>query len=107
MGRSFSFSRAFWPLALALLAGCANMEWSKPGADASAVSRDLEACRGVALSRSGPALSPVGSSDAATDRGSTRGMPSSTMDSNERFVAEHAEVQRCMQKRGYTLQRQD
>ena len=106
MNLPLSFSRSFLPIAaLALLSGCSSMEWSKPGADASAVSRDLEACRGLALTHSGPPAAPAGSSEAVTDR-STRVMSSPTMDSNERFVAEHADVQRCMQKRGYALQRQ-
>jgi hypothetical protein len=91
--------------ALALVfQGCAEMHWIKPGADAAAVSRDLDACRALALKGSGPALAPAGSSEGVADRGAPRVM-SPTAGTNERFVAEHEAASRCMTARGYKLQR--
>lgn len=87
--------------AIAMLAsGCATMRWSKPGADAAAVSRDLDACRAGALGAA--AVAPSGSSEAITERGRT-GVSEPTAGSNERFVAEHEATSRCMLKRGYEL----
>jgi len=98
--------RYIGPLAaLALIVpGCSSMHWTKPGADAAAVSRDLEACRATALTRAPPPVSPVGTGESPTDRGGNRGM-SLARGSNERFVEEHQDVQRCMTQRGYELRK--
>ena len=86
--------------AIALLAsGCATKNWTKPGADAATVSRDLDACRAGALG--GAAVAPSGSSEAITERGRPATQP--TAGSNERFLAEHEAARRCMLKRGYEL----
>ena len=86
--------------AVAMLAsGCATRSWTKPGADAAAVSRDLDACRGAALG--GAAVAQSGSSEAITERGRAGTQP--TAGSNERFVAEHEAASRCMLKLGYEL----
>ena len=98
-------NRLLFAAAAALtLTACASGAWTKPGADAAAVSRDLDACRGVALGRATPPAAPSGSSEAITDR--RTGSLARSTGSNERFIEEHEEVSRCMQKRGYTLQRQ-
>ena len=89
--------------AIALLAhGCAQMQWSKPGADAATLARDQNECRGEALRRGPPPVTGVGSADARTD-GSRPGVMSPGQGSNERFVAENEEMRRCMLKRGYEL----
>lgn len=88
----------------ALLAqACASGQWAKDGADAATVSRDLDACRAAALGRGVPPISPARSTEAVTDVRPGVGAPTAT--SNERFVAEQEEIQRCMQKRGYRLKR--
>ena len=85
-----------------LLGGCASGQWAKPGADAAAVSRDLDECRGVALGRSGPPVVAPRSSESVTDLGRA-GTMQPAAGSNERFVAEHEAATRCMHKRGYQL----
>lgn len=82
--------------------GCTTMQWTKPGADATAVARDQDDCRASALRRANPTIAGPGSPDARTD-GGRPGVMSPTQGSNERFVAEHEEVRRCMLKRGYEL----
>ncbi|HYH43485.1 MAG TPA: hypothetical protein VD867_16040 [Burkholderiales bacterium] len=87
--------------AIAMLAsGCATRNWTKPGADAAAVSRDLDNCRAASLG-SAP-IAPSGSSQAVTERGRP-GASQPTAGSNERFVEEHEATSRCMSKRGYEL----
>ena len=88
---------------IALLAqGCADMQWSKAGADAAMVARDQDECRAVALGRAGPPVAGRTSLEARTDGGRPPVM-TPAQGSNERFVAEHEEVRRCMIERGYTL----
>lgn len=82
--------------------GCAGRHWTKPGADAAAVSRDLDDCRASSLGRAGSPVAPTGSSESVTDRGRPAVMQPSA-GSNERFLAEHEETRRCMAKRGYEL----
>jgi hypothetical protein len=84
-----------------LLGGCASGQWTKSGADSTAVSRDLDACRGETLGRSTAPAITGRSSESITDL-SRPGMQPTT-GSNERFVAEHEAVSRCMHKRGYQL----
>jgi hypothetical protein len=98
-----------FPLAAALvglavtIAGCADMRWSKPGADAALVSRDLDECRAAALRSANAPISTPGQVDARTDGMSGPGIMTPAAGSNERFVAEHEEVSRCMLQRGYQL----
>lgn len=88
---------------LALLAqGCAEMQWSKPGADTAQLARDQDECRAAALGRAGPPVAGRGSIDARTDGGRPPVM-APAQGSNERFVAEHEEMRRCMLQRGYQL----
>jgi hypothetical protein len=93
-------------VAAALLAGaCAEMRWAKPGADAAAVSRDLDDCRALALQRSSPRGPAIASQDAQViDRGASPVATRPGGTSNERFIAEHEEVRVCMLRRGYQLQ---
>ena len=85
-----------------IVQGCSsNMQWSKPGADAPMVARDQDECRAVALGANRPAA-PASSPDARSD-GMRTGAMSQTAGSNERFVAEHEEIRRCMLRRGYQL----
>jgi hypothetical protein len=92
-------------VAAMLVTGCAEMRWTKPGADAAAAARDLEECRASALARTGPRSPVVVSQDAQmVDRG---GSPTATRPagtSNDRFMAEHEDVRVCMVRRGYQLQ---
>ena len=85
-----------------LAAGCAEMQWSKPGADAAAIARDQDECRSAALGRAGPPVAGRSGLDARTDGGRPPVM-APTQGSNERFVAEHEEMRRCMLERGYQL----
>src|SRR5687767_7361203 len=90
-----------------LLAACAEMRWSKPGADQAAVSRDLDECRGNALRRAAPLGpgAPTADPQVPVDRAATpAGNRSATGSSNERFIAEHENVRVCMTGRGYQLQ---
>lgn len=92
-------------VAAALLAGgCAEMRWTKPGADAAAASRDLDECRAGALSRSGPRGPSMPSQDPQMiDRGASPMATRPAAGSNDRFIAEHEDVRVCMQRRGYQL----
>lgn len=80
------------------------MQWSKSGADAAAVSRDLDACRAQALGRSSPTVAAGGSPDAITE-GRRPPVMAPSAGSNERFVEEHEAVSACMIRRGYALRR--
>src|SRR4051812_18018123 len=87
-------------LALSLsVAACADMDWTRPGADKAAVSQDLDACRGIALGRSQPA-NPIRPEDTVS-RSQAPTRPAGS--SNERFIAQHEDVSRCMSGKGYRL----
>lgn len=88
-----------------MLSGCADLQWTKPGADATAVSRDLDACRAVALNAAAAPVAPAGSTESVTDHGRPRAMQPSA-GSNERFVAEQETIRRCMASRGYALRQE-
>jgi hypothetical protein len=89
-------------IALAL-AACADMDWTKAGADKAMVSRDLDDCRGNAL-RNAPPPGAVASQDPQmVDRGSAPNTGRPAGSSNERFIAEHEAVRQCMVSRGYKL----
>ena len=92
------------PLAI-VLSGCADLQWTKPGADTTQVSRDLDACRAVALSTGAAPVAPSGSTESVTDHGRPRAMQPSA-GSNERFVAEQETIRRCMASRGYALRQE-
>ena len=94
--------RAATLAAVALTAGCAEMRWTKAGADAAAVARDQDECRAQALRRGPPPVAGVGSPDARTDGSRPAGM-TTAQGSNERFIAENEEMRRCMLQRGYQL----
>jgi hypothetical protein len=87
--------------ALALsLAACADMDWTKAGADKAAVSRDLDDCRGAALGRSPPA-NAIMPQDRTVTGAVAPGRPAGS--ANERFISEHESVRACMVGRGYQL----
>jgi hypothetical protein len=87
------------------LGACADLHWSKPGADAAQVSRDLEACRGSALQRSIPRAPAVTSGDTTGtgERGISVSGARPGGSSDERFIAEHEEIRTCMLRLGYQL----
>lgn len=89
-------------LALALVA-CADMDWTKPGADKAAVSRDLDDCRGAALRGASPPAAGATQDAQMVDRGGALATTRPAATSNERFVAEHESVRRCMAAKGYQL----
>ncbi|HUP95647.1 MAG TPA: hypothetical protein VM164_12120 [Burkholderiales bacterium] len=85
---------------------CAEMRWTKPGADVNQASRDLDACRGAALQRSGPR--GVGAAAGAEmqgtiERGTIAPSTRAAGTSDDRFIADHEEVRTCMLQRGYQL----
>ena len=88
-----------------MLHACADLHWTKPGADAAAVSRDMDACRAMALKAAAAPVAPAGSTEAVTDHARPRAMQPSA-GSNERFVAEQEVIRRCMTHRGYALRQQ-
>jgi hypothetical protein len=95
-------------LAVALvsaLGGCAgDRRWSKPGADAQSVSRDLDDCRGNALRHASPQGAGVPTPDGnVLSPGATTMSTRQAGSSNERFIAEHEDVRLCMLRRGYGL----
>ncbi|HYC46611.1 MAG TPA: hypothetical protein VED01_14150 [Burkholderiales bacterium] len=87
-----------------IVQGCASGQWTKPGADAAMVNREMEECRKLALSRATAPVAPAGSPAARTDGGRV-GALTPAVGSNERFVNEHEDIRRCMIQRGYALQR--
>ena len=90
--------------ALALsFAGCAEMQWTKAGANNATVSRELDECRGAALRRAPPPGGVASQDPQVIDRGATPMATRPSGTSNERFIAEHDAVRQCMAQRGYTL----
>ena len=81
---------------------CAEMRWTRPGADANQASRDLDACRGAALQRSGPRGADV-EMRSAVERGTSAASARPAGTAEDRFIAEHEEVRTCMLQRGYQL----
>ncbi len=101
--------KRLFPAALilsAILAGaCADLRWTKAGADDAAVSRDLDECRATGLTRGAPAGGAgVTPPDQPVERGATPVGARPAASANERFIAEHEVVSACMQRRGYRLQ---
>jgi hypothetical protein len=91
--------------AMLVAGGCAEMRWTKQGADAAAVSRDLDECRASSLARAGPRGAAIPSQDPQMiDRGASPMATRPPGTSNERFIAEHEDVRVCMVRRGYQLQ---
>lgn len=92
--------RTLIPVLLALaLAGCAELRWAKPGADALAIQEDLDGCRAqarVTAARTAdlgmrPALDPrFGPETGATRRA-------------EQPIQQEDQIQRCMRDKGYHL----
>ena len=89
--------------ALAVLAACAEMDWTKAGADKAAVTRDLDECRGRALRGVQPPAASVTHDPQAVDRGGSPSGSRPATGANERFIAEHEAVRQCMVARGYKL----
>ena len=92
---------------LVLLGACADMRWTRSGADEATVSRELDECRAQALRRAAPAGAGTAAADpqVPVDRaGVPTGNRSVAGSANERFIAEHESVRVCMTARGYQLQ---
>jgi hypothetical protein len=88
-----------------LVAGCADMRWTKSGADAATAARDLDDCRASALQHAPPRGPGVPSQDPQViDRGASPVATRPPGTSNERFIVEHESVRVCMLQRGYRLQ---
>jgi hypothetical protein len=85
------------------LVACADMDWTRPGADKATVSRDLDDCRGAALRGASPPVAGVTQDTQMVDRGGALATTRPAATSNERFVAEHETVRRCMSAKGYQL----
>ncbi|HEX2827808.1 MAG TPA: hypothetical protein VHP37_15755 [Burkholderiales bacterium] len=82
------------------LAACADMDWTKPGADKAAVSRDMDDCRGAWLRRAEPPEAKA-SQERTQPAVVSPGRPAGS--ANERFIAEHEAVRQCMVAKGYQL----
>jgi hypothetical protein len=89
-----------------LAAGCADLRWHKPGADAAALEEDFAQCRAEARLRT-----PRFSSPYATDWPRVVGAdalgrpvvsPFSRLDSDA-FLVEHDLTRQCMNAKGYEL----
>ena len=86
--------------AVSLLTACADMDWSKAGADKATVSRDMDDCRGTWLRRSEPPEAKA-SQERTQPAAVAPGRPAGN--ANERFIQEHDAVRQCMQSKGYQL----
>ena len=102
MKTSLSLTALSCALALSL-AGCADMNWTKPGADNAAVSRDLDDCRGRSLRGAPPAAAVVTQDPQRVERGAAPTGTRPAGSANERFIAEHDAVRECMAAKGYRL----
>ena len=92
---------------LVLLGACADMRWTKSGADEATVSRDLDQCRAAALRRAAPPAAGTVAADpqVSVERaGVPAGNRSVAGSANERFIAEHESIRVCMTGRGYQLE---
>ena len=83
-----------------LVAACADMDWTKAGADKAAVSRDMDDCRGAWLRRAEPPEAKA-SQERTQPAVVAPGRPAGS--ANERFIAEHEAVRQCMVAKGYQL----
>lgn len=92
--------RAYLALGAALcLLGCAELRWDKPGAEAEAVTKDLESCRSQAratLARTATVAPPV---SIDPKFGSVSSQPSVA----GRAIEEQEAADRCMRGKGYHL----
>jgi hypothetical protein len=85
----------------AALTACADMDWTRAGADKAAVSRDIDDCRGAWLRRSEPPEVKASQATATSRGAAPPGRPATS--ANERFIAEHDAVRQCMTAKGYQL----
>src|SRR5689334_17440531 len=85
----------------ALLAACAQTQWTKAGVSPDVVARDLDECREVAMRQTPPpGLAPALTQGVNPAFGPMPGSPAAT-ESSTRFVEEQQDVRQCMVKRGY------
>jgi len=92
--------------ASALLSGCAQLEWHKPGASDEARDRDAAECTAQARAaglKQMPMLYPHTPGLSTDRRGRAYPSQDSRMDS-ERFMIEQDALRACMRLRGYELQ---
>ena len=89
-------------LAAALLAGCGEAHWARPGGDTSSIARDEANCRAAAsesvLRQYGPP-SPTSSRNTDPRFGADPSIPSQA----DRAILESQAVDRCMRAQGYAL----
>jgi len=91
-------SPALLSLTALVLVACAELRWSKPGADAAALQQDLDACRLQAraqVARSSPRLPPVTDPRFGTETGQSKQV--------DQPVREEDLAHRCMRDKGYSL----
>lgn len=86
-------------------AGCADMHWVRNGTESAGVTHDLSECRAEALARANSPVSTPRQIDSRTDGLGRPQVMSSVAGANERSVAEHGVLSRCMHRRGYELAR--
>jgi hypothetical protein len=92
--------------ALAVSAGCADLQWQKAGATAEALETDLAECRGEARMHAGPDprfLRPDAGRIVGVDSASRPVPASSGRLDGDRFLVEHDLTRICMNRRGYEL----
>jgi hypothetical protein len=93
---------AILALIAASVAGCGEMHWVKPGADADALARDQAGCRALArdtvMRRYGP---PVPTRQPDARFGPETGLPGPA----DRQMLELQAFDRCMREKGYALER--
>lgn len=93
---------------IALLAGCAPLNWHKAGATAEARDRDVAECTGearFAARRQSPVLQSA--PRVIVNRQGRTVAVEAPRDDNERFLLEHDLMRDCMRQRGYELQAPD
>lgn len=92
--------------AIALAAGCADLQWHKQGAAPAALEQDLAECRGEARLNAGPDprfVRPDAGRIVGVDAAGRPAPSSSGRLDSDRFLAEHDLTRICMQRRGYEL----
>jgi hypothetical protein len=89
-----------------LAAGCANLQWHKPEADADALARDIEECRQSARAQAQRETLPRAFTSplpiTADRRGQVAAGPSSSRDADVLLLEQNL-TRACMENKGYRL----